>query len=374
MPPVNTGIFVREQPMQIVSIVGARPQFIKAAPLSRALRRNPATRELLLHTGQHYDDAMSAVFFRELDLPAPDVNLGVGSGTHAAQTAAMLTGIEAVLLDARPDGVLVYGDTNSTLAGALAAAKLHIPVAHVEAGLRSYDRAMPEEINRVLADHLAALLFCPTATARANLAAEGVTAGVHVVGDVMYDALRHNLTLAAARPDPRMALGLAGRSYLLATVHRAANTDDPTRLRAIVTALNALAEVVIFPVHPRTRAALRALDVPLAPHVRVLDPLGPLDMLRLEQQARLILTDSGGVQKEAYWLAVPCITLREETEWTETVAQGWNCLAGADPARITAAVAGFAPQGAPPPLFGDGHTAEAITNILEEAWGLGAGG
>src|SRR5215212_1981633 len=213
--------------MQIVSIVGARPQFIKAAPLSRALRRSPATHELLVHTGQHYDYAMSAVFFRELDLPQPDVNLGVGSGSHAAQTAAMLTGIEAVLLDRRPDGVLVYGDTNSTLAGALAAIKLHIPVAHVEAGLRSYDRAMPEEVNRVLTDHLAALLFCPGESARANLAAEGITGGVHVVGDVMYDALRYNLGLAAGRPDPVAALGLAARGYLLVTVHRAANTDGP---------------------------------------------------------------------------------------------------------------------------------------------------
>ena len=360
--------------MKIVTVVGARPQFIKAAPLSRALRRNPATQEFLLHTGQHYDDAMSAVFFRELDLPQPDLNLGVGSGSHATQTAQMLQGIEAVLIQERPDGLLIYGDTNSTLAGALAAAKLHIPVGHVEAGLRSYDRTMPEEINRVVADQLATLLFCPTEGARANLAAEGVTTGVQVVGDVMYDALRANLALAAQRPAPPAVRDLPDKGYLLVTVHRAANTDDPARLRAIVTALNALDELVIFPVHPRTRAVLATAGLALRPHVRAIDPVGPLDMLRLEQGARLILTDSGGVQKEAYWLAVPCLTLRDETEWVETVAQGWNVLVGTDPARIAAAVATFAPPGSPPPLYGTGHAAEAIARILEEYWGLGVGG
>ncbi len=356
--------------MKIVTVVGARPQFIKAAPLSRALRRHPATHEFLLHTGQHYDDAMSAVFFRELALPTPDLNLGVGSGSHAAQTAQMLGGIEAVLLEQRPDGLLIYGDTNSTLAGALAASKLHIPVAPVEAGLRSYDRRMPEEINRVVADQLATLLFCPTEGARANLAGEGIMAGVHVVGDVMYDALQGNLALAEGRPAPPAIRDLPGKGYLLVTAHRAANTDDPARLRDIVTALNALDEPVIFPVHPRTRAALAAAGLVLRPHVRAIDPVGPLDMLRLEQAARLILTDSGGVQKEAYWLAVPCLTLRDETEWVETVVEGWNVLVGTDPARITAAVATFDPSGTPPPLYGTGHAAEAIATILEETWGL----
>ena len=355
--------------MRLVSIVGARPQFIKAAPLSRALRRNPHTQELLVHTGQHYDDAMSAVFFRELDLPPPDINLGVGSGSHATQTAAMLTGIEAVLADVRPDGVIVYGDTNSTLAGALAAAKLDYPVAHVEAGLRSYNRAMPEEINRVVADHLAALCFCPTETAAANLAREGITAGVHVVGDVMYDALRYNLALAAREEGIRSRSDLPEAGYLLVTVHRAGTTDDPARLAQLVAALNALDAPVIFPVHPRTRAALAATGLTLAPQIRAIDPIGALDMLRLEQQAWLILTDSGGVQKEAYWLGVPCLTLRDETEWVETVAQGWNCLVGTDPARIAAAVATFRPTGASPPLFGDGHAAENIATILEQTWG-----
>jgi UDP-N-acetylglucosamine 2-epimerase len=356
--------------MKIVTVVGARPQFIKAAPLSRALRAQRGVQEVLVHTGQHYDDAMSAVFFRELDLPPPDLNLGAGSGSHAEQTAAMLTALEAVLLRERPAGVLIYGDTNSTLAAALAAAKLGVPVAHVEAGLRSYNRAMPEEINRVVADALASLLFCPSSVSAANLVREGITRGVHVVGDVMYDAVRE----AAARARDSVAgplparLGVAPGGYLLATVHRAANTDDPARLSAIVAALNALAEPVVFPVHPRTAKALAALDHPLAPHVQAIAPVGYLDMVALESNARMILTDSGGVQKEAYWLAVPCLTLRGETEWVETVEQGWNRLVGTDPATILAAVAGFHPQGTPPQVFGDGHAAERIAAILAEEW------
>jgi len=357
--------------MKIVTVVGARPQFIKAAPLSRALRARPGVQEVLVHTGQHYDDAMSAVFFRELDLPPPDLNLGVGSGSHGAQTAAMLTALEAVLLRERPAGLLIYGDTNSTLSGALAAAKLGVPVAHVEAGLRSYNRAMPEEINRVVADALSSLLFCPSPVSAANLAREGITRGVHVVGDVMYDAVLQ----AAARARDSVAgpllarLGVGAGGYLLATVHRAANTDDPARLGAIVAALNALAEPVLFPVHPRTAKALAALGQPFAPHVRPMDPVGYLEMVALESNARIILTDSGGVQKEAYWLAVPCLTLREETEWVETVDQGWNRLVGTDPVAIIAGVAAFRPQGTPAQVFGDGHAAERIAAILAEEWG-----
>jgi UDP-N-acetylglucosamine 2-epimerase len=353
--------------VKIVTVVGARPQFVKAAPLSRALRAVPGVREILVHTGQHYDEAMSAVFFRELDLPPPDYNLGIGSGTHAAQTGAMLPALEAVIQAEQPTGLLIYGDTNSTLAGALVAAKLGLPVAHVEAGLRSYNRAMPEEINRVVADALSALLFCPTPVAAANLAREGITAGVHVVGDVMYDAVLQ----AAARADagPLLAAqGLVPKGYLLATVHRAGNTDDPARLGAIVQALNALAEPVIFPVHPRTAKALAALGRPLADHIHPIPPVGYGEMIALERDARLILTDSGGVQKEAFWLAVPCVTLREETEWVETVEQGWNRLVGTDPAAIAAAVAGFHPTGTPPPLFGDGHAAERIAGILAAVW------
>ncbi len=353
--------------MKLVTVVGARPQFIKAAPVGRALRALPDVQEVLVHTGQHYDDAMSAVFFRELDLPPPAYELGIGSGSHAAQTGAMLPALEAVLLTEQPAGVIIYGDTNSTLAAALVAAKLGLPVAHVEAGLRSYNRTMPEEINRVVADSLAALLFCPSPVSAANLAREGITAGVSVVGDVMYDAV----LAAAARTTDRDTLprlGLQSGGYLLATVHRAGNTDDPARLGAIVTALNALTEPVIFPVHPRTAKALTALGRPLAAHVQPIAPQGYLDMIALERGARLILTDSGGVQKEAYWLAVPCVTLREETEWVETVTHGWNRLVGTDPAAIQAAVTTFHPIGNPPPVFGDGHAAEQIAAIIAATW------
>jgi len=354
--------------MKLVTVVGARPQFIKAAPVGRALRALPGVREVLVHTGQHYDDTMSAVFFRELDLPPPDYHLGIGSGSHAAQTGAMLPALEVVLLAEQPAGVIIYGDTNSTLAAALVAAKLGLPVAHVEAGLRSYNRTMPEEINRVVADSLAALLFCPSPISVANLAREGITAGVAVVGDVMYDAVLAAAARSAGR-DTLLRLGLQPGGYLLATVHRAGNTDDPARLGAIVAALNALTEPVVFPVHPRTAKALAALGHPLAAHIQPIAPQGYLDMIALERGARLILTDSGGVQKEAYWLAVPCVTLREETEWVETVAHGWNRLVGTDPAAIQTAVATFHPTGTPPPVFGDGHAAEQIAAVLAEAWG-----
>lgn len=347
--------------MKIVSIVGARPQFIKAAPVSRQLRRIHT--EVLLHTGQHYDFLMSEVFFRELGIPVPDYNLGVGSASHGKQTGEMLARIEEVLLQERPAWVLVYGDTNSTLAGALAAAKLHIPVAHVEAGLRSFNRAMPEEINRLLADHVSALLLCPTATAVQNLAREGIAAGVHLVGDVMYDAVLQGLAVATRRVHER--LDLVPQGYLLATIHRPSNTDDPAVLAGIVAALNATGETVVFPAHPRTRKALQSAGIVPAANVRLTDPVSYLDMLALERDARLILTDSGGVQKEAYWLGVPCITLRRETEWVETVAAGWNVLVGADPARILDAVHGFCPTGERPPFFGDGRAGEKIAHLLQ---------
>ncbi len=357
--------------MKILTVVGARPQFIKAAPVSHALRALPGTEEILVHTGQHYDNRMSAVFFRDLALPPPDHNLGAGSGAHGAQTAAMLTGLEALITAEQPTGVLIYGDTNSTLAGALAASKLGVPVAHVEAGLRSFNRAMPEEINRIVADRLAALLFCPTPVAEANLAAEGITAGVHVVGDVMYDAVLQAEARAQATVTRRLLrrLGVPPGGYLLLTVHRAGNTDDPERLGRIVAALNALAEPVLFPCHPRTRKALARFGLTLGAHVRRMQPASYLQMIALERNARLVLTDSGGVQKEAYWLGVPCLTLREETEWVETVAAGWNRLVGADPAAIAAAVADFRPAGTPPPHFGDGHAAERIAAILAAEWG-----
>ena len=328
--------------MRIITIIGARPQFIKVAAVSRVLRRE--CREVLVHTGQHYDENMSQVFFDELEIPRPDYNLDVGSGGHGAQTGAMLAKIEEVLLAEKPDRMLVYGDTNSTLAGALAAAKLHIPVAHVEAGLRSFNRLMPEEINRLLTDHIADQLFCPSEIAVANLAAEGVVAGVHRVGDVMYEALMHAVSVAERRSGILPQLGLVSGEYALATIHRAENTDDPQRLGRLMAALQEISGrmPVVFPVHPRTRGKLQALALSPAKagggDLRLLDPVGYLDMVRLEAGAAVVLTDSGGMQKEAYWLRVPCVTLREETEWVETVQQGWNVLAGSDPERIVHAV------------------------------------
>jgi UDP-GlcNAc3NAcA epimerase len=313
--------------VRFASIVGARPQFIKLAPVSCALRQRHD--EIIIHTGQHYDYSMSAQFFDELTIPAPDYHLEIGSGSHGAQTGRMLEAIEEVLLRERPDWVIVYGDTNSTLAGALAAAKLHIPIAHVEAGLRSFNRTMPEEINRVVADHLSDRLFCPTETARRHAYNEGIMHGVEVVGDVMYDVLlqvqpKLDTRIAALLP----TLHAAPQSYVLVTVHRPANADDPVAMRDIAYALSRLEMPVIFPVHPRTRACLEHYGITWKKHVQLVEPVGYCDMLALERAAYRILTDSGGMQKEAFLLGVPCVTLREETEWPETVEAGWNLLVG----------------------------------------------
>ena len=350
--------------MRIVSIVGARPQFIKAAALSRELRKRHE--EILVHTGQHYDYEMSGVFFDHLEIPAPDVNLGVGSGSHGTQTGAMLQAIEEVLISRKPDRLLVYGDTNSTLAGALAASKLHIPLVHVEAGLRSFNRRMPEEINRVVADHLADLLLCPSSTATRNLAAEGITRGVHLVGDVMLDVLHWAMQRANAEPPTILKqLNLKEQAYLVVTVHRSENTDDRERLAGILDALNSLDEVIVFPVHPRTRKAIDdGGKRRLRAHVRLIDPVGYADMVALSRSARLILTDSGGLQKEAYWLGVPCVTLRGETEWVETVNAGWNTLAGCDAGRIIRSVRSFAIPATRPPLYGDGSVAAKCVALL----------
>jgi UDP-N-acetylglucosamine 2-epimerase len=351
--------------MRIVSVVGARPEFIQAAPVSRVLRR--AHREILVHTGQHYDYQMSQVFFEHLNLPKPDLNLEVGSGGHGQQTAEMIARLENALLELKPDLVIVRGDTNSTLAGALAASKLHIPVAHIESGERSFNKRMPEEINRLVADRVADVLFCITRSAVHHLADEGITRGVYYTGDVMLDALQQNLPVARKQSRILAQLGLETDGYLLATVHRAGNTDNPDNLRGIVTAFNALDQTIVFPIHPRTRGAIDRLGLTFAPHVRAIEPIGYLDMLLLESHARAILTDSGGVQREAYFLSIPCITLREETELMETVEAGWNRLVGTNREAIVAAVRNFVPPAAHPPLFGDGRAAERIADLLDSA-------
>jgi UDP-GlcNAc3NAcA epimerase len=313
--------------IRLLSVVGARPQFIKAAAVSRAIAAHPALVEVMVHTGQHFDPEMSDVFFEELGIPAPAHHLDIHGGGHGEMTGRMLEALERVLAEVRPAAVIVYGDTNSTLAGALAAAKLHVPVAHVEAGLRSFNRRMPEEINRVLADHVSTLLFCPTETAVANLAREGITEGVFNVGDVMYDATLFAAASARSRSAILDRLGLRPKTYAVATLHRAENTDDPAALARAVAYLEAEAarRPVVLPLHPRTRAALARHALSLSA-VSIVAPLGYLDMHRLLQDAELVLTDSGGLQKEAYFHRVPCVTLRDETEWVETVEHGWNRL------------------------------------------------
>lgn len=359
--------------MKIATVIGARPQFIKAAPVSKALARH--AEEVLIHTGQHFDDSMSDIFFREMRIPAPRHHLGIGGLSHGAMTGRMLEAIEAVMVAERPDCVLVYGDTNSTLAGALAAAKLKIPVAHVEAGLRSFNRAMPEEINRIVADHVSSTLFAPTATAVENLRREGIAQErIVLTGDVMYDAALAFAGIAQDHSQILEKLDLQPKSYVLATVHRAENTDDPARLRAV---FHGLAEAssrhpVVLPLHPRTRAALAASGIHPPRTLRIIEPVGFLDMVMLEKHALAVATDSGGVQKEAFFHGVPCVTLRDETEWVELLELGVNRLApprnGADIARAIAAA-----LETPPALFqrrevyGSGDAAEKIAARLTAA-------
>lgn len=351
--------------LRVLSVVGARPQFVKAAVVCRALMESGEIEQSLIHTGQHYDDEMSEVFFRELGIPAPAVNLGVGSASHAFQTADMLKGLEPILTANPPDWVLVYGDTNSTLAAALTASKLGIRQAHVEAGLRSFNRRMPEELNRIVADHLGDLLFCPTTTAVDNLAKEGLAGRAVLTGDVMYDAA---LTFRdiAERGDHRLASQWDRGSFALATIHRAENTDTPARLYEILAALEQIAaEIcpVLLPLHPRTLARLQA-DRWEARHIQILRPVSYLEMLLLEGRARMILTDSGGVQKEAYFMQVPCITMRDETEWVETQANGCNQVTGAGRDRILQAVRLAGSAGPWGSLYGDGHASEKIAAEL----------
>jgi UDP-N-acetylglucosamine 2-epimerase len=364
-PPLPVGGRVK-----VLSIVGARPQFVKAAAVSRVLRQRHV--EILVHTGQHYDDAMSAAFFRDLDIPDPDVNLGVGSGSHAAMTAEIMRRLEPVVLEHAPDGILLYGDTNSTLAGALVGAKLVMPdggrtwQAHVEAGLRSFNRQWPEEHNRIVADHLSDLLLAPTDVAMQNLAAEGLGDRSVLVGDVMVDSFLWASERAASSL-PSIAAELPG--FVLLTMHRGDNVDDPARLTAWLDALR-MERPVIFPMHPRTAATVNNHEVPFPDNVHPIGPVSYLAMVALERHASLIVTDSGGVQREAYLAGVPCLTLRDETEWLETLDAGWNVLVSSSPdgLRHALAVETFAPRSAPrPPIFGDGKASERVVAALEAA-------
>lgn len=365
------------QPVTVLGVVGARPQFIKMAAIIHALEQVAADdsslqiETRLLHTGQHYDDDLSDVFFRELELPLADHELGVGSGPHGAQTGRMLQGVEEVITRDRPDVVLVVGDTNSTLAGALASAKLGVPVAHVEAGLRSYRRDMPEEINRVLTDRISSVLYCSSEAAVANLRREGIVQDVHVAGDVMLDVLSRFWPSPDVSARTLKDFAVESGRYALATIHRAENTDDPNQLASVLGALGSVARLglpVVFPAHPRTSNVLGDTRPP--PMVHLVPPVGYQQMLSLESSARVILTDSGGVQKEAYWLGVPCVTLRGETEWVETVELGWNALVGCDPDAVASAVRELRPSGPRPPVYGDGHAAEKIVASLV-SWATG---
>ena len=352
--------------MRVLTIVGARPQFVKAFAISRGLRERHD--EVLVHTGQHYDEALSGVFFDELGIPEPEYNLGVGSDTHGRQTAAMLEGIEEVLEAESPDVVLLYGDTNSTLAGAVAWSKLDPLVAHVEAGLRSYNREMPEEVNRVLTDHASDVLFPPSESAAETLASEGITDGVYVVGDVMYDSLLWAREVAQTESSVLSDLGYDEGEFVLSTVHRAGNTDDPAKLAAIVDGLESSPLPVVLPVHPRTEQRLREFDLWERANAAldIVDPVGYLDFVRLLDGAERVATDSGGVQKEAFFLDTPCVTLREETEWVETVECGWNVLVGADSDAIGRAVTVERSLAEKPQPYGDGNAAAAIVRVLSE--------
>lgn len=347
--------------MKITTVIGARPQFIKAGAVSRVIAGRGDIEEVLVHTGQHFDDAMSAVFFRELELPEPKYNLNIASQSHGQMTGRMLEQVEAVLVDERPDIVLVYGDTNSTLAGALAGSKLNIPVAHVEAGLRSFNRRMPEEINRIVTDHLSSIQFCPTVASVENLRREGIVDNVHHTGDVMFDATLFTINGVVRNSDVLSRLGLGAEQYAVCTVHRAENTDNPARLRALANYLKTVAgeQTLVLPLHPRTRGALVRHDIDLGP-VMIIDPLGYIDLQALVAGASIVFTDSGGLQKEAYFHGKRCVTLRDETEWVETIDHGWNRL-------------WLEPQYAEPRRaitdYGDGNAASKIVDLLCELIG-----
>lgn len=349
---------------KIITILGARPQFIKAAAVSSVFGNH--FDEILVHTGQHYDANMSDVFFDELGIPHPKYHLNVGSGSHGAMTGAMLAAIEDVLFVEKPDFVMVYGDTNSTIAGALAASKLLIPVIHVEAGLRSFNKTMPEEQNRILTDHISDLLFVPTQTAIDNLLREGITKGVHNVGDVMYDGILHFSKIAQEKSRILESLDVSENGYLLCTIHRAENTNDIERLKGIVKGLNDSGEQIILPLHPRTQKYLNDYQIEMGSNIRVIEPVGYLDMVRLEAGAKKIVTDSGGVQKEAFFLSKPCITMRDETEWVETVENGWNCIVGANATKIADAIRFFEPSAERKAYFGNGTAAAQMVELIKQ--------
>lgn len=348
--------------MKIVTIVGARPQFIKAAAVSRIIRKTEGVKEILVHTGQHYDKNMSEIFFRELDIPSPDYNLEVGSGSHAVQTGLMLKGIEDLLIREKPDWTLVYGDTNSTLAGALTAAKLHIPVAHVEAGLRSFNRIMPEEINRIVTDRISDLLFAPTQTAIDNLASEGLKEITCFSGDVMLDSILFYRKKIENNPEQYITAGIPEK-YLLATIHRAENTDNPANLKNIFHAFSLLDAEILLPIHPRTRKQLEDLGY-IPENIHIIDPVGYLEMLKLTLDSTKVLTDSGGLQKEAYFMGKQCITLRTETEWIETLHDNWNIITATYPEKIIQAVNLPVPSAPQKPSFGMGDAANIIVRKL----------
>lgn len=360
--------------LKILTIVGARPQFIKAAAVSRIARSLDHISEVLVHTGQHYDQNMSDVFFTELDIPKPDYHLGIGSASHGAQTGKMLEAIEQILISEKPDWVLVYGDTNSTLAGAIAATKLHIPIAHVEAGLRSFNRRMPEEVNRVLTDHAANLLFTPTTTASQNLYKEGIPINlVHLVGDVMYDASLYYVKKAELASHILDSLEIHPKNYILSTIHRAENTDNRDRLAAIIIALSEFSQEVriILPLHPRTKKILEDMDMlhRIPETLCLIDPVCYYDMIMLEKNAKMIVTDSGGIQKEAFFYRVPCATLRDETEWVELVTSGWNCLISPESSNTILQKLQYQMQQTLPSdsvqLYGDGTASLKILTSLQ---------
>ncbi|MGL4730050.1 MAG: non-hydrolyzing UDP-N-acetylglucosamine 2-epimerase [Clostridium sp.] len=350
--------------MKVITVIGARPQFIKAAAVSKLMKEEHE--EIIIHTGQHYDENMSKIFFEELNIPYPKYNLSVGSGGHGFQTGEMMMKLEEIYLKENPDLVLVYGDTNSTLAGALVASKMLIPVVHVEAGLRSFNKKMPEEQNRILTDHLSKLLFTPTETANENLKNEGVVENVYNVGDVMFDAVEHFKELAREKSDIIKKHQLVANDYILTTIHRAENTNDINRLKNIIEALNESGVNVVLPLHPRTKKYMDNYGLEFNSKIKVIEPVGYLDMLLLEENSLKIVTDSGGVQKEAFFMKKPCITMRDETEWVETVENGWNVIVGTDKNKIIESIKSFSPTQEQKNIFGDGDASIKIIKVINE--------